>query len=118
VPFARKFGDMSRRLFWQRTLKGSMENRAAAIAQYNRHIEDVRAAVPPGKLLIFTVDQGWAPLCRFLGVPEPSTPFPNVNDRAEIKGTITGFAIGAYLLLAAVAAFAIAVIYALSGIFS
>ena len=30
------------------------------------------------------VKEGWGPLCKFLGVPEPSTPFPRVNDTAEI----------------------------------
>ena len=46
-------------------------------------------AVPAEKLLVFTVDQGWEPLCRFLGLPVPATPFPNVNDRAEIKKVMT-----------------------------
>ena len=30
---------------------------------------------------------GWAPLCQFLGVPEPpaGTPFPRVNDTASME---------------------------------
>ena len=26
------------------------------------------------------VKEGWGPLCKFLNVPEPSIPFPRVND--------------------------------------
>jgi hypothetical protein len=38
--------------------------------------------VPPEKLLVYQINQGWEPLCRFLGVPEPEgIPFPHLNDR-------------------------------------
>ena len=30
-------------------------------------------------LLIFNVKEGWDPLCKFLGVPQPKQLFPNVN---------------------------------------
>jgi hypothetical protein len=111
TPFGRKFGDMSRKLIWQRMLKGTMEDRARAIAQYKQHIEDVKAAVPPDKLLVFTVDQGWKPLCKFLGLPIPSTPFPNVNDRADVKKIINDITKGAYVILGAGAVVLLALIY-------
>ena len=56
--------------------------------------------MPPDKLLVFQADQGWKPLCDFLGVPIPSEPFPNVNDRAQIKKVIAGMTVGAYVILA------------------
>jgi hypothetical protein len=102
---------MSRKLIWQRMLKGTMKDRDKAIAQYKRHIEDVKAAVPPEKLLIFTVDQGWGPLCKFLGVPAPSTPFPNVNDRSEVKKIIADITKGAYVILGGCAIVLAALIY-------
>lgn len=111
TPFGRKFGDMSRKLIWQRNHKGTMEDKARAIAQYKQHIEDVKAAVPPEKLLIFTVSEGWAPLCRFLDLPVPATPFPNVNDRAEVKKIIAGITKGAYVILGAGAVLLAALIY-------
>ena len=101
TPFGRKFGDMSRKLIWQRSLGGTMPDRARAIARYNAHIEEVRAAVPADKLLVYDVSQGWGPLCAFLGVPQPNTPFPNLNDRAAIKKVIGGIMTGAYVMLAA-----------------
>lgn len=111
TPFGRKFGDMSRKLIWQRNHKGTMENRAKAVAQYKQHIEDVRAAVPPEKLLVFTVTEGWAPLCRLLDLPVPATPFPNVNDRIEVKKIIADITKGAYVILGGGAVALAALIY-------
>ena len=101
TPFGRKFGDMSRKLIWERSHKGTMNDRDKAIAHYHRHIEDVKAAVPPEQLLVFSVDQGWGPLCEFLGVPVPESKFPNVNDRPEIMKTVHEITRGAYVILGA-----------------
>ena len=111
TPFGRKMGDMSRKLIWQRNHKNTMEDRAKAIAQYKQHIEDVKAAVPPEKLLIFTVTEGWAPLCRFLDLQVPATSFPNVNDRADVKKIITDITKGAYVILGGGAVVLAALIY-------
>jgi len=99
TTFGRKFGDMSRRLIWQRSHKGTMNDRDKAIAHYHQHIADVKTAVPPGQLLVFSADQGWKPLCEFLGVPVPESEFPNVNDRAAIKKTVHALTRGAYVIL-------------------
>jgi Sulfotransferase domain len=45
----------------------------------------VKAAVPADRLLVYSVTEGWEPLCKFLGVPVPDTPFPRKNDRAEMQ---------------------------------
>jgi hypothetical protein len=103
TPFGRKLGDMCHKLIWQRSHKATMSDRARAIAHYEQHIKGVKAYVPPEKLLVFSVDQGWEPLCRFLGVPVPETGFPNVNDRAAIKKVIAGITKGAYVIVAALA---------------
>lgn len=47
------------------------------------HNDAVRAAIPPDRLLVFEVKEGWAPLCEFLGVPAPTDPFPRTNNRSE-----------------------------------
>ncbi len=101
TPFGRKFGNMSSKLIWGRSHNGTMMNKEDAIAHYLKHIEEVKSTVPPDKLLIFSVDQGWGPLCNFLGVDAPDTDFPNVNNRAEIKKTIAGIVKGAYVILGA-----------------
>ncbi|HKK14536.1 MAG TPA: sulfotransferase [Gammaproteobacteria bacterium] len=116
TPFGRKFGDMSRRLIWQRAHQGTMEDRDQAIAHYHQHIEDVKATVPPDRLLIFSADQGWAPLCDFLGVTVPEGPFPNVNDRAAIKKTLRDLTRGAYTILGAGAAACAGVAYGVAAL--
>jgi hypothetical protein len=45
----------------------------------------VKATVPPERLLVFEAKDGWGPLCKFLNVPEPAKPYPNVNDTSEFK---------------------------------
>jgi hypothetical protein len=58
TPFAKKMGNMTSKLIWQRSHKGTMKDKKIAIARYNEHIEEVKAIVPEDKLLLFSVDQG------------------------------------------------------------
>ncbi|HQU16791.1 MAG: hypothetical protein B7Z66_11185 [Chromatiales bacterium 21-64-14] len=99
TPFGHKFGDMSHKLIWERSHKGTMNDRGKAIAHYHQHIADVKRAVPADRLLVFSADQGWKPLCDFLGVAVPETEFPNVNDRTAIKKTLSDLTRGAYGIL-------------------
>ncbi|KAI0415995.1 hypothetical protein F5X98DRAFT_344952 [Xylaria grammica] len=46
---------------------------------YRDHCNMVRGQVPPERLLEWTVEDGWEPLCKFLGKEIPDQPFPNVN---------------------------------------
>ena len=55
------------------------------IASYLAHNAAVREAIPAARLLEFDVADGWAPLCAFLEVPIPDSPFPNVNDREQFR---------------------------------
>jgi len=54
--------------------------REALLAMFANHRAAVEREVPPGKLLVFDVREGWEPLCRFLGVEAPDTPFPRMNE--------------------------------------
>ena len=56
----------------------------ACIKFYKEHVDEVKANVPPEKLLVFNVKEGWEPLCNFLDLPVPSVPFPNLNDRQAV----------------------------------
>ncbi|MFV0276810.1 MAG: sulfotransferase family protein [Parahaliea sp.] len=113
TSFARNMGSMSRKLIWQRSHRGTMSDRSSAIAYYQQHIDEVVATVPAERLLVYSVDQGWKPLCEFLDVPEPTTDFPSVNDRAAIKRSIRQIVRGAYTVLGAFAAAAAALVYGL-----
>lgn len=59
------------------------EIRRKAKERYRRHYAEVRAAAPEGCLLEYKVEDGWGPLCEFLGKPVPEVPFPHANKRKE-----------------------------------
>jgi len=56
-----------------------------AVAFFKDHIKQVKASVPPERLLVFDVKEGWEPLCAFLNLPVPPIPFPKINDRREVQ---------------------------------
>ena len=65
-------------------------DRDGLIAAFVAHNDAVRAAIPPGQLLVFEVKQGWGPLCEFLEVPAPDEPFPRTNHREEFWDRVNG----------------------------
>ena len=80
---------MTEGVIWQGTFSGRFEEKEYAIGVFERHIEEVRERVPPKKLLVYSVKQGWEPLCEFLGVEEPvDKPFPHLNDTKSFLGEI------------------------------
>ena len=58
-------------------------DRTSAISAYRANNQKVRELVPADRLLIFNVADGWGPLCRFLGTPQPATKFPHHHLRQE-----------------------------------
>jgi hypothetical protein len=54
------------------------------IGIYQAHNARVREVIPPERLLVYQVTDGWGPLCEFLGAPVPDTPLPKVNTREEM----------------------------------
>ena len=60
-------------------------NEALTTALFNRYSEQVKRDIPTERLLVFDVEKGWEPLCAFLGVPVPQTPFPRENATAEFQ---------------------------------
>lgn len=52
------------------------------------HNDAVKAAIPATRLLVYEAQQGWEPLCTFLGLPIPAEEFPKTNGREEFWETI------------------------------
>jgi hypothetical protein len=50
---------------------------AEAITRYQ---DQVQRNIPPDRLLVWGVGDGWEPLCRFLEVDVPDKPCPRLND--------------------------------------
>lgn len=49
----------------------------SAMERFNAEVQE---SVPPERLLVWAVNDGWEPLCDFLDLPIPDTPFPHLND--------------------------------------
>lgn len=52
---------------------------------YREHCNMIRGLVPKERLLEWAVEDGWEPLCEFLGKPVPDEPFPRANDRGGFQ---------------------------------
>jgi Sulfotransferase domain len=63
--------------------EGRFPDKAHMLAGYEAHNAAVIAAIPPERLLVYRVSDGWEPLCRFLGKPVPDEAFPRVNSTEE-----------------------------------
>jgi hypothetical protein len=89
-PQWQNYTDLMREM-WQRSgLMGdgevtALESMSSAMRRYN---EQVQQNVAPERLLVWSVTDGWGPLCEFLGAPVPDAPFPRLNDRDEFAGRI------------------------------
>jgi hypothetical protein len=66
-----------------RTLGPDWSDPQTAMAAYQRHNAQVREQCPPGRLVEWTPADGWAPICRALGMPVPDEPFPQTNSSGE-----------------------------------
>ena len=58
------------------------------LSAYHRHTETVTGTIPPDRLLVFDVKEGWEPLCRFLGVSVPAKDFPKTNNTQDFWDSV------------------------------
>ena len=80
--------EMANEIVLEQTFGGRLGDAEHAIAVYRAHTEEVRGAIAPERLLVFDVAEGWQPLCDFLGVAVPDTPFPRTNSTAEFHKVV------------------------------
>lgn len=77
------------RMFW--SAEGTFpkhERPEDMIAAAEAHNAAVIEALPPERLLVWRVSEGWGPLCEFLEVSVPDEPLPHVNDRETFLGRV------------------------------
>lgn len=83
--FVGKLGSTSERWtkgWMEANSKSEMQNNARR--KYREHYEMVRRVTPPARLLNFKLEDGWGPLCAFVGRPIPDIDFPRVNESAAL----------------------------------
>lgn len=86
--------DMIEDLFEARFTR-ALDDRAAAIAAFERHNARVRETAPAARLVEWRPSDGWGPLCAALGVPVPAEPFPRSNTREEFQARVASIREGA-----------------------
>ena len=77
-----------------RFLEGDFENKEKTIAKFNAHEQAVKDFVPAGQLLVWSVQDGYGPLCKFLGVDAPAEDFPHKNTTANFQAQVGGMISG------------------------
>jgi uncharacterized protein YndB with AHSA1/START domain len=88
----RAVADLAYEIIVQQTFDGQLNDREHALAVFRRHNRDVQRRIARDRLLTYQISEGWAPLCQFLDVPVPDTPFPHSNRRQNFSGraAVTG----------------------------
>jgi Sulfotransferase domain len=62
---------------------GGKSSQTDLMKAFDDHVSAVKAAIPPERLLVFEVKEGWDPLCEFLELPVPPIAFPATNKKEE-----------------------------------
>jgi hypothetical protein len=60
-----------------------LDDETHCIEVLETHNAEVIRVIPPSRLLVYNVADGWPKLCAFLRVPVPAEPFPHSNTTAE-----------------------------------
>ncbi len=69
---------------------GGRTDKEGVIAAFHAQEAAVKAEIPASRLLVHTAKDGWEPLCAFLGVPVPATPYPRTNSKEEFFELMKG----------------------------
>lgn len=78
-----RLGELSQVMMKNGVLK-DFKNRESMVRQFQQHIIDVKETISPERLLVLELDQGWDPLCKFLGIDVPKDiPYPHSNKRED-----------------------------------
>lgn len=69
---------------------GGRTDKDGVIAAFHAQEAAVKAEIPASRLLVHQAKDGWDPLCAFLGVPVPATPYPRTNSKEEFFELMKG----------------------------
>jgi Sulfotransferase domain len=77
------FGRWAFEIIWDGIFTGKMDDMDHCIGILKAHEDSVIESVPADQLLVFQADQGWAPLCEFLGCDVPDDEYPHTNTTGD-----------------------------------
>jgi len=75
-------------MLWDRFFRGDFQKEGRNV--YEAHYAAVRRLVPPERLLEYSIEEGWEPLCKFLGEEIPDMPFLKANSADEFVDRMIG----------------------------
>ncbi len=107
-PRSDKVFNMIEKTIWQGEFSGQFEDKKLTIQVYKDRVEAIKKTFPAERLLIHSSKDGWEPLCEFLDVGIPETPYPWLNDSSKIKRAIIVMRILQWLPLTILVLFIIA----------
>jgi hypothetical protein len=84
-PHADAIAEMAHKAIVVPIFDDRLSDRNHATRVFRDHIADVQSTISQGRLLTFDVLEGWEPLCDFLGVDAPGSPFPVTNSSKEFS---------------------------------
>ena len=84
-PVFQTIRPMHDHVIWDGTFHGRFAEKKHALDVFDRHNAEVKRVVPPERLLVYEVSQGWEPLCHFLDSAVPAEPFPHMNTSAAFQ---------------------------------
>ena len=80
-PDWRSYMHLMKRMWAAQGVFSGAELRPGQLADaISRYQEQVQRNIPEDRLLVWNVQEGWEPLCRFLEVDVPDAQFPRLND--------------------------------------
>ncbi len=75
---------------WAKHFEGRFTDKDYAIHRYHAHIDEVKSRIPHERLLVHAAQDGWEPICAFLGKEVPSFPYPNANKKEDFHAQARG----------------------------
>jgi hypothetical protein len=80
-PDWRAYMQLMSRMWAAQGIFAGSELRPGQLAEaITRYQESVQRNIPEDRLLVWSVQDGWEPLCHFLEVDVPDAEFPRLND--------------------------------------
>ena len=104
VPRIRAIHRTLKAMVFDGLFAGRIDDQALCVEKLEDLYARVRKLVPPERILIHSINDGWQPLCKFFGFPVPDEPFPHLNRNESTVKRCIGLAVLKDVGLLAIAA--------------